>query len=117
MPNGKINIVKRHAEKFCKNSRLGRAALSTCRNDTKRIILFMEENMDRFFTQKTCDRCGAELKVRQMSRFNTDVLCPACIAEEKQDVEQEQNVNQNLLILFHKNLVNNFFYLNLAKHY
>ena len=30
-------------------------------------------------------------------------------AEEKQDVEQEQNVNQNLLILFHKNLVNNFF--------
>ena len=40
--------------------------------------------MDRFFTQKTCDRCGAELKARQMSRFNTDVLCQKCIEEERQ---------------------------------
>ena len=39
--------------------------------------------MDRFFTVKKCDRCGGELKVRQMSRFNTDVLCPACIEEER----------------------------------
>ena len=39
--------------------------------------------MDRFFTVKKCDRCGGELKVRQMSRFNTDVLCPVCIEEER----------------------------------
>ena len=39
--------------------------------------------MDRFFTAKKCDRCGGELKVRQMSRFNTDVLCMRCIEEEK----------------------------------
>ena len=39
--------------------------------------------MDRFFTVKKCDRCGGELRVRQMSRFNTDVLCQKCIEEEK----------------------------------
>jgi ssDNA-binding Zn-finger/Zn-ribbon topoisomerase 1 len=39
--------------------------------------------MDRFFAVKKCDRCGGELRVRQMSRFNTDVLCPRCIEEEK----------------------------------
>ena len=39
--------------------------------------------MDRFFAVKKCDRCGGELRVRQMSRFNTDVLRPACIEEEK----------------------------------
>ena len=38
---------------------------------------------DRFLTVKKCDRCGGELKVRQMSRFNTDVLCPDCIEEER----------------------------------
>ncbi len=46
--------------------------------------------MDRFFTQKTCDRCGAELKVRRMSRFNTDVLCPACIEEERMHPDYEK---------------------------
>ncbi len=40
--------------------------------------------MDRFFTVKKCDRCGGELRVRQMSRFNTDVLCQKCIEEERQ---------------------------------
>ena len=36
-----------------------------------------------FFSKKTCDRCGILLTVRQLSRFNLDVLCPACIEEER----------------------------------
>ena len=31
-----------------------------------------------------CGRCGCELRVSTMSRFNTDVLCMACLADEKQ---------------------------------
>jgi hypothetical protein len=43
------------------------------------------EMPDEFYTQKHCDRCGAELKYgRQMSRFNTDCLCLECINEERQ---------------------------------
>ena len=45
---------------------------------------------DRFFTAKKCDRCGGELSVRQMSRFNTDVLCPACIEEERKHPDYEK---------------------------
>ena len=39
---------------------------------------------------KKCDRCGGELRVRQMSKFNTDVLCPQCIEEEKQHPNYEK---------------------------
>ncbi len=41
---------------------------------------------DRFFTTTFCDRCHASLegKSRQMSKFNTDCLCPKCTAEERQ---------------------------------
>ena len=46
--------------------------------------------MDRFFTVKKCDRCGGELRVRQMSRFNTDVLCKKCIEEERQHPDYEK---------------------------
>ena len=38
---------------------------------------------DRFFTQDRCDRCGGELKVRTMSRFNTDCICMKCAKEER----------------------------------
>lgn len=40
---------------------------------------------DRFFSVQNCDRCGASLagKARQMSRFNTDCLCPRCVEEER----------------------------------
>ena len=40
---------------------------------------------DHFFTAKSCDRCHASLdgKSRQMSRFNTDCLCPECAEEER----------------------------------
>ena len=41
---------------------------------------------DTFFSQKKCSRCGCPLdgKPRQMSRFNTDCLCPECIEVERQ---------------------------------
>ena len=40
--------------------------------------------MDKFLSKKYCDRCGKSLKVRKMSRFNTDCLCEECISKEKQ---------------------------------
>lgn len=41
--------------------------------------------MDKFFTQTHCDRCGGSLKGgRQMSMFNMDCLCMACIKAERQ---------------------------------
>ena len=46
--------------------------------------------MDSFFTAKKCDRCGGELRVRQMSRFNTDVLCQRCIEEERNHPDYEK---------------------------
>ncbi len=40
--------------------------------------------MDKFFTQKTCDRCGGSLDIgRIMSMFNTDCLCLDCKKKEK----------------------------------
>ena len=40
--------------------------------------------MDNFFSQETCDRCGASLKNkgRTMSMFNTDCICMKCKEEE-----------------------------------
>lgn len=39
--------------------------------------------MDRFFTQKTCDRCGGSLKEgRIMSMYNTDCICIKCKEKE-----------------------------------
>ena len=42
--------------------------------------------MDRFFTQKYCDRCKKDLKGgRIMSMINEDCLCMECSDKEKQD--------------------------------
>lgn len=42
--------------------------------------------MDKFFTQKHCDRCGGSLeKGRIMSKFNTQCICMKCCEEEKKD--------------------------------
>ncbi len=39
--------------------------------------------MDKFFTQKYCDRCGGNLgKGRTMSMFNTDCICLECKEKE-----------------------------------
>ncbi len=31
-----------------------------------------------------CDRCGTETRVFKMSRFNKDMLCTACVYDEKE---------------------------------
>lgn len=49
--------------------------------------------MDKFFTQKTCDRCGGSLeKGRIMSMFNTECICMDCYKKEKQDKDYEKAV-------------------------
>lgn len=46
--------------------------------------------MDTFFTQKTCDRCGASLAGgRTMSMFNTDTICMACAEAERKRPDYE----------------------------
>ncbi len=40
--------------------------------------------MDKFFSQKTCDRCGGDLSGgRIMSMFNTDCICVKCKEKER----------------------------------
>lgn len=40
--------------------------------------------MDRFFTQKTCDRCGGTLEGgRIMSMYNEQCICMTCKKEER----------------------------------
>ena len=62
--------------------------------------------MDKFFTQKTCDRCGGSLKSgRIMSMYNTDCICMDCKKKEREredyhnaveaDHEQIRNGNYN----------------------
>ena len=34
--------------------------------------------------QKNCSRCGVELKVWTMSKFNTDIICMSCKEDERQ---------------------------------
>ena len=49
------------------------------------------EAMDKFFTQKNCDRCGQSLKEgRTMSAFNEDCICILCSYKEKNDPEYEK---------------------------
>ncbi len=49
--------------------------------------------MDKFFTQKLCDRCGGSLeKGRIMSRFTTECICLSCSEKEKQDKDYEKAV-------------------------
>lgn len=49
--------------------------------------------MDKFFTQKNCDRCGGSLeKGRIMSRFNTECICMDCAEKEKKDKDYEKAV-------------------------
>ena len=47
--------------------------------------------MDKFFTQKYCDRCGKDLKGgRIMSMFNTDCICLECCDKEKKDKDYKK---------------------------
>ncbi|TCT14588.1 hypothetical protein EDC18_10569 [Natranaerovirga pectinivora] len=49
--------------------------------------------MNKFFTQKYCDRCGGSLdKGRIMSMFNTECICMECSRKEKQDKDYKKAV-------------------------
>lgn len=46
--------------------------------------------MDKFFTQKTCDKCGGILAAgRIMSMFNTDCICMKCCEKEKHNKDYD----------------------------
>lgn len=47
--------------------------------------------MDKFFTQKYCDRCGKELSGgRTMSMFDTSCICMECKAAEQKNPAYEE---------------------------
>lgn len=47
--------------------------------------------MDRFFTQKNCDRCGSDLSGgRTMSMYNEDCICMKCKQEERKRLDYEK---------------------------
>ncbi len=49
--------------------------------------------MDKFFSQKHCDRCKGNLKGgRIMSMFSEDVLCMTCKDKETKDPEYKKAV-------------------------
>ncbi len=49
--------------------------------------------MDRFFTQKYCDRCGGSLKDgRILSMLNTQVLCMSCKEKETKEDDYDEAV-------------------------
>ncbi len=53
--------------------------------------------MDKFFTQKTCDRCCGSLeKGRIMSMFNTDCICMDCLEKEKKDKDYDKAVKAEM---------------------
>ena len=49
--------------------------------------------MDKFFSQKHCDRCKGSLKGgRILSMFSEDVLCMSCKDKETKDPEYKRAV-------------------------
>ena len=49
--------------------------------------------MDKFFSQKLCDRCGGSLdQGRIMSMLNTNCICLACKEKEKTRNDYEEAV-------------------------
>lgn len=53
--------------------------------------------MDKFFTQKNCDRCGKDLKGgRIMSMFNEDCICMECKEKETKDKNYKLARNKEL---------------------
>lgn len=53
--------------------------------------------MDKFFTQKYCDRCGKDLKSgRIMSMFNEDCICMDCKDKEMQDNDYKKAADAEL---------------------
>lgn len=53
--------------------------------------------MDKFFTQKSCDRCGGSLeKGRIMSMFNEDCICLTCKEKETKEADYKEAVEAEL---------------------
>ena len=53
--------------------------------------------MDKFFSQRHCDRCGGDLKSgRTMSVFNQDCICMDCKEKEKQDKDYDKAVQVDI---------------------
>ena len=53
--------------------------------------------MDRFFTQKSCDRCGGSLSGgRIMSMYSTECLCLDCKEKEKTRADYQAAVKADL---------------------
>lgn len=49
--------------------------------------------IDRFFTQKLCDRCNGSLEGgRTMSMFNEDCICMKCKAKEQELADYDKAV-------------------------
>ena len=49
--------------------------------------------MDKFFTQKHCDRCGGSLGGgRTMSMFNEQCICMECADKERQRADYSKAV-------------------------
>ena len=49
------------------------------------------EKVDRFFTQKNCDRCGSSLEDgRIMSMFSEECICLDCKEKEKEDKDYKK---------------------------
>lgn len=52
---------------------------------------------DKFFTQKTCDRCGGSLSGgRIMSMYNTDCICMECKNDELKRPDYRKAVEADL---------------------
>lgn len=50
--------------------------------------------MDRFFTQKICDRCGGSLEGGLiMSMYSTDCICMSCKKKEEQRSDYREAVD------------------------
>lgn len=53
----------------------------------------MLRQMDKFFTQKTCDRCGGSLKDgRIISMYNEDCICSSCKEKERKRSDYKEAV-------------------------
>ena len=53
--------------------------------------------MDRFFTQTTCDRCGASLSGgRIMSMYSSECICLNCKEKEKAREDYKQAAQAEL---------------------
>ena len=60
-------------------------------------------NNDRFFSQKTCDRCGGSLENgRIMSMFNTECICMDCKQKERKRPDYKMATEAEMDAVRHK---------------